>query len=108
MQSLGDILRMQDSYAEATEKLEMAQRTFLSIGDQQAAASCMLSLGDILSMQDKYAAASEKVQKAQEIFDKIGFRSGVEECQAIISFYKSKTCRKKSYSSRGMHTNHYL
>ena len=49
LQSLGDILRMQNQYEEAQLKLEEARSDFIHIGDRLGAAQCLQSLGEHLA-----------------------------------------------------------
>ena len=79
LQSLGNILRMQDRYPEAQEKLEEAQKQFNLIGSQLGAAQCLRSHGDILHMQDRYPEAQEKLEEAQKQFNLIGDQSGISK-----------------------------
>jgi hypothetical protein len=48
LQSLGDILQMQDKYPEAIDLLLEAHKQFTEIGDQLGADQCLQCLGDIL------------------------------------------------------------
>ena len=58
LQHMGDILRTQDKYDEATSILTGAKVQFEATGNQMRAAQCLHSLGEILWMQDKYDEAS--------------------------------------------------
>jgi uncharacterized protein HemY len=85
---LGDSLRMQDRYTEASEKLQCAMDQFTAIGHKLGVAQCLQSLGDILRMQDRYTEASEKLQCAMDQFTAIGDKLGIANCLQILENMK--------------------
>ena len=80
LQMLGDILRMQDKYDEASSTLADAKVQFESIGNQLGAAQCLRSLGNILRMQTKYDEASSALTDAKVQFESIGNQLGAAQC----------------------------
>jgi nucleoside recognition membrane protein YjiH len=88
LKSLGDILRMQAKYTEASDTLTEARRQFLEIGDVFGAAQCSQSLGDILCMQAKYTEASDTLTEARRQFLEIGDVLGAAQCsKAWVTFF---------------------
>ena len=89
-QSLGNILRMQSKYTEASETLTEAQRQFFEIGSVLGVAQCSQHLGDILLMQSKYTEASGALTtEAQGQFLKISDILGTAQCSQSLGNYKS-------------------
>ncbi|KZP07401.1 TPR-like protein [Athelia psychrophila] len=83
-QSLGDILRMQSNYSEATAILRDARTEFIEIGDRLAAAQCSLRLANILIMQHNYSEATAILTDARAQCIEIGDRLGVAQCSQSL------------------------
>ncbi|EPQ54099.1 TPR-like protein [Gloeophyllum trabeum ATCC 11539] len=80
LQSIGDILWMQDEYPEAVEKLQEAREEFQQIGDRSGQVQCLQTLGDILWVQGEYSEAVERLQQAKGQFQQIGDSLGQAQC----------------------------
>ncbi|KAG8923761.1 hypothetical protein FRC02_010922 [Tulasnella sp. 418] len=79
LQSLGDILRVQNRYDEAKSVLEDARTSFVKLGNQLGAAQCQRSLGTILRMQAKYDEAKSALEDARAAFVKLGDQVGAAQ-----------------------------
>jgi tetratricopeptide (TPR) repeat protein len=79
-QCLGETLRIQNRYADASDTLTKAQRQFIEIVHVQGVAQCSRRLGEILRMQSKHAKASEILSEAQKQFLGIGDVLGATQC----------------------------
>jgi tetratricopeptide (TPR) repeat protein len=84
LQRLGNILRIQAKYTEASELLTEARIHFLNVGNVFDAAQCSLGLGDTFRMQAKYTEASEVLTEAQRQFLDIGHILGAAQCSRIL------------------------
>ncbi|KZP07304.1 TPR-like protein [Athelia psychrophila] len=81
---LGDILRMQGNYSEATRILTDARAQFIDIGDRLGDAQCSRSLGYILRMQANYCEANDMLKGALAQFIEIGDHMGAAQCSKSL------------------------
>ncbi|KZP16418.1 TPR-like protein [Athelia psychrophila] len=81
---LGEILRLQSNYSEATVVLRDARAQFIEIGGRLGAAQCSQSLGDILVMQSNYSEATAILTDAQAKFVEAGDRLGAAQCSRSL------------------------
>lgn len=79
-QIMGEILYMQDKYADARRTLIQARDQFLEIGDALGAARCLRSLGDNLRMQDRYTEATDILNQARAQLLDAGDLIGSAQC----------------------------
>jgi tetratricopeptide (TPR) repeat protein len=99
LQSLGNILRMQDQYEEAQSKLEEARSEFTEVGNRLGAAQCLQSLGDILQMQDQYEEARSKLEEARSEFTEVGDRLGAAQClQSLGNILRMQSQYEEAWS----------
>ncbi|KZP16421.1 TPR-like protein [Athelia psychrophila] len=83
-QRLGDILRMQNNYSEATAILTDARAKFIEIGKHLSAAQCSRSLGEIRQMQNNYSEAAAILTDARAQFTEIGNHLGAARCSQSL------------------------
>ncbi|KAF7972911.1 hypothetical protein HWV62_16554, partial [Athelia sp. TMB] len=84
LRTLGQILRAEQKYDEASDALKEALAEFLKLGSRLGAAQCLQILGEILIAQKIFSDASATLTEALDQYRDIGDRYGESQCLELL------------------------